>query len=76
MVSLHIFFCSSETNGLSNVSVIITQVVDSELDLEYKKHDLLRAVQETQRGLTATSDQRSVIEEALVQSLCEDMVSV
>lgn len=46
-------------------------MVDSELDLEYKKHDLLRAVQETQRGLTATSDQRSIIEEALVQSLCE-----
>ncbi|CAN6994184.1 unnamed protein product [Brassica rapa subsp. trilocularis] len=42
------------------------KVVDSELDLEYKKHDLLRAVQETQRGLTATSDQRSIIEEALV----------
>ncbi|XP_024010728.1 probable plastid-lipid-associated protein 10, chloroplastic isoform X4 [Eutrema salsugineum] len=41
-------------------------VVDSELDLEHKKHNLLRAVQETQRGLTATSDQRSVIEEALV----------
>ncbi|CAN8314369.1 unnamed protein product [Cochlearia groenlandica] len=41
-------------------------VVDRELDLEYKKHDLLRAVQDTQRGLTCTSDQRSVIEEALV----------
>ncbi|KAG7570755.1 Plastid lipid-associated protein/fibrillin conserved domain [Arabidopsis thaliana x Arabidopsis arenosa] len=41
-------------------------VVDNELDLEHKKHDLLRAVQDTQRGLTATSDQRSIIEEALV----------
>lgn len=49
---------------------MITQVVDRELDLEHKKHQLLRAVQETQRGLTATSDQRSIIEEALVQSLC------
>lgn len=47
---------------------MITQVViDNELDLEHKKHDLLRAVQDTQRGLTATSDQRSIIEEALVQ---------
>ncbi|EFH56532.1 plastid-lipid associated protein pap [Arabidopsis lyrata subsp. lyrata] len=42
------------------------RVVDNELDLEHKKHDLLRAVQDTQRGLTATSDQRSIIEEALV----------
>jgi len=49
---------------------VITQVVvDNELDLEDKKHDLLRAVQDTQRGLTATSDQRSIIEEALVQPL-------
>ncbi|CAN7006839.1 unnamed protein product [Brassica oleracea var. botrytis] len=48
------------------VNTTAAKVVDSELDLEYKKHDLLRAVQETQRGLTATSDQRSVIEEALV----------
>jgi len=49
---------------------VITQVVvDNELDLEHKKHDLLRAVQDTQRGLTATSDQRSIIEEALVQPL-------
>ncbi|WRX09093.1 Plastid lipid-associated protein/fibrillin conserved domain - like 2 [Theobroma cacao] len=38
----------------------------SEVELENKKHDLLRAVQETQRGLIATADQRSIIEEALV----------
>ncbi|KAK7856604.1 putative plastid-lipid-associated protein 10 [Quercus suber] len=31
-----------------------------------KKHDLLRAIQETKRGLVATADQRSSIEEALV----------
>lgn len=41
----------------------------AELVLEEKKFDLLRAVQDTQRGLVATSDQRSCIEEALV-SFC------
>ncbi|XP_058105178.1 probable plastid-lipid-associated protein 10, chloroplastic isoform X4 [Magnolia sinica] len=35
-------------------------------ELESRKHDLLRAAQETQRGLIATSDQRASIEEALV----------
>ncbi|KAK1320794.1 hypothetical protein QJS10_CPA03g01932 [Acorus calamus] len=35
-------------------------------DLERRKHDLLRAVQDTRRGLTTTSDQRSSIEESLV----------
>ncbi|XP_042505086.1 probable plastid-lipid-associated protein 10, chloroplastic isoform X3 [Macadamia integrifolia] len=33
---------------------------------ETQKHNLLRAIQDTQRGLVATSDQRSSIEEALV----------
>lgn len=40
-----------------------------EFVLEEKKHDLLRAVQDTQRGLVASADQRSCIEEALV-SFC------
>ncbi|KAK9684821.1 hypothetical protein RND81_10G235200 [Saponaria officinalis] len=35
-------------------------------ELENKKHDLLRAVQDTERGLKTTGDQRSSIEEALV----------
>ncbi|XP_057517478.1 probable plastid-lipid-associated protein 10, chloroplastic [Amaranthus tricolor] len=35
-------------------------------EAETKKHDLLRAVQETERGLKTTPDQRSSIEEALV----------
>ncbi|XP_020094775.1 probable plastid-lipid-associated protein 10, chloroplastic [Ananas comosus] len=35
-------------------------------ELERRKHELLRAVQDTQRGLSATADQRSAIEEALV----------
>ncbi|XP_021897251.1 probable plastid-lipid-associated protein 10, chloroplastic [Carica papaya] len=38
----------------------------SEFGLENKKQELLRATQDTQRGLVATADQRSVIEEALV----------
>ncbi|CAN0888937.1 hypothetical protein LINGRAHAP2_LOCUS15980 [Linum grandiflorum] len=37
-----------------------------EYQIEEKKHDLLRAVQETQRGLVTTPDQRSTIEELLV----------
>lgn len=47
----------------------------SEVEVENKKHDLLRAVQETQRGLVATADQRSVIEEALVFSFPQDELS-
>ncbi|XP_038977076.1 probable plastid-lipid-associated protein 10, chloroplastic [Phoenix dactylifera] len=38
-----------------------------EADLERRKYDLLRAVQDTQRGLVTTADQRSSIEEALVR---------
>ncbi|KAL5577845.1 hypothetical protein UlMin_019544 [Ulmus minor] len=41
-----------------------TQAVDFEV--ENKKYELLNAVQDTQRGLVATPDQRSSIEEALV----------
>ncbi|KAL0291275.1 UNVERIFIED_CONTAM: putative plastid-lipid-associated protein 10, chloroplastic, partial [Sesamum calycinum] len=39
---------------------------ESEIELEIEKFELLRAVTDTQRGLTATPDQRSSIEEALV----------
>ncbi|KAM0914083.1 hypothetical protein ACQ4PT_011778 [Festuca glaucescens] len=35
-------------------------------DTEGRKHELLRAVQETQRGSAASSDQRAAIEEAIV----------
>lgn len=38
----------------------------SEFVIENKKHDLLRAIQDTKRGLVTTADQRSSIEEALV----------
>ncbi|XAR52650.1 hypothetical protein NMG60_11020825 [Bertholletia excelsa] len=37
-----------------------------ELELENRKHQLLREIQDTQRGLVTTADQRSSIEEALV----------
>lgn len=37
-----------------------------DFELENKKHELLRATQDTQRGLITTADQRSSIEEALV----------
>lgn len=40
--------------------------VNNAIELEKKKHDLLRAVQDTQRGLVTTPDQRSDIEEALI----------
>ncbi|XP_021762749.1 probable plastid-lipid-associated protein 10, chloroplastic [Chenopodium quinoa] len=35
-------------------------------EVETRKHDLLRAIQDTERGLKTTPDQRSSIEEALV----------
>ncbi|KAK4801828.1 hypothetical protein SAY86_000031 [Trapa natans] len=38
----------------------------SELALETQKHELLSAVQDTQRGLVTNPDQRSYIEEAMV----------
>ncbi|XP_078447789.1 plastid-lipid associated protein PAP / fibrillin family protein [Wolffia australiana] len=47
--------CSAPANA-SSVTV----------EMEQKKHALLRAVQDTGRGLAATVDQRSAIEEALV----------
>ncbi|PON78522.1 Plastid lipid-associated protein/fibrillin conserved domain containing protein [Parasponia andersonii] len=49
---------------LATVSSQPTQAV--EFEVENKKHDLLRAVQDTQRGLVTTADQRSSIEESLV----------
>ncbi|KAK6164474.1 hypothetical protein DH2020_001338 [Rehmannia glutinosa] len=45
---------------------------ESEIELENRKFELLRAVTDTQRGLTATPHQRSSIEEALVSVECLD----
>ncbi|WCJ22562.1 Plastid-lipid associated protein PAP / fibrillin family protein [Euphorbia peplus] len=48
----------------ATLSATITPV--SEYEMEMKKHDLLTTIQDTQRGLVATADQRSTIEESLV----------
>ncbi|KAF6156772.1 hypothetical protein GIB67_033241 [Kingdonia uniflora] len=54
--------------GINTNTFATTRVTTrrSEYEVENKKHDLLRAVQDTQRGLLTTPDQRSAIEEALV----------
>ncbi|XP_058212429.1 probable plastid-lipid-associated protein 10, chloroplastic isoform X2 [Rhododendron vialii] len=41
-------------------------IKDNKLDLERRKRQLLTAIQDTQRGLMTSADQRSTIEEALV----------
>ncbi|KAI4355915.1 hypothetical protein L6164_004640 [Bauhinia variegata] len=54
-------------NMVPRVVSIATPVVQAyNYELENKKHELLRSTQETQRGLLTTADQRSSIEEALV----------
>lgn len=48
-------------------AVVATQTAQTvHFEVESRKHELLRAVQDTQRGLVTTGDQRSSIEEALV----------
>ncbi|CAH1416498.1 unnamed protein product [Lactuca virosa] len=54
------FRCSMTTTFTSSPPQI------NETELENKKYDLLKAVQDTQRGLTTTPNQRSEIEESLV----------
>ncbi|KAK4267715.1 hypothetical protein QN277_024459 [Acacia crassicarpa] len=49
---------------LAAIATPETQAYD--IELEDKKHTLLSAIQETQRGLSTTADQRSSIEESLV----------
>ncbi|KAJ6940670.1 plastid-lipid-associated protein 10 [Populus alba x Populus x berolinensis] len=69
------FTCNSATRRnftvRRNFSCSATVATDitarvSEFEIENKKNDLLRLVQDTQRGLVTTPDQRSSIEEALV----------
>ncbi|XP_022874912.1 probable plastid-lipid-associated protein 10, chloroplastic isoform X1 [Olea europaea var. sylvestris] len=48
-------------------SPISTATMDCEIELENRKFDLLSVVNDTNRGLAATPDQRSSIEEALVR---------
>ncbi|XP_019196847.1 PREDICTED: probable plastid-lipid-associated protein 10, chloroplastic [Ipomoea nil] len=47
-------------------SPVIAASRGTEIELENRKYELLRIIQDTQRGLAATADQRSSIEEALV----------
>ncbi|GAB2282375.1 Probable plastid-lipid-associated protein 10, chloroplastic, variant 2 [Dionaea muscipula] len=49
---------------LASTTTYTAPAIDCEL--ENKKQDLLRAIQDTQRGLNTTADQRLAIEEALV----------
>ncbi|KAK9269753.1 hypothetical protein L1049_001531 [Liquidambar formosana] len=48
------------------LATVATTQTTQAFELENKKHDLLRAIQDTQRGLVTTTDQRFSIEEALV----------
>ncbi|KAI3904499.1 hypothetical protein MKW98_014679 [Papaver atlanticum] len=54
----------SSVTCLSTATATTTKI--DEFELESKKHDLLRAIQDTQRGLITNPDQRYSIEEALV----------
>ncbi|XP_073052103.1 probable plastid-lipid-associated protein 10, chloroplastic isoform X1 [Primulina eburnea] len=47
-------------------SSIPSSIKDSAIELEDRKFELLRAVADTKRGLLATTEQRSSIEEALI----------
>ncbi|XP_031119222.1 probable plastid-lipid-associated protein 10, chloroplastic [Ipomoea triloba] len=47
-------------------SPVIAASRGTEIELENRKYELLRIIQDTQRGLATTADQRSSIEEALV----------
>ncbi|KAK3428489.1 hypothetical protein EUGRSUZ_E00013 [Eucalyptus grandis] len=60
-----------DQRGARSVTCCATQRAQvPELSLENEKHNLLRAVQETQRGLITSADQRSNIEEAMVNLEC------
>ncbi|KAJ4952673.1 hypothetical protein NE237_029505 [Protea cynaroides] len=50
----------------ATASIATDTTPNTKFQRETQKHNLLRAIQDTQRGLIATSDQRSSIEEALV----------
>nr|XP_027107143.1 probable plastid-lipid-associated protein 10, chloroplastic isoform X3 [Coffea arabica] len=56
---------NSSTN-VHHPKVLRYSATDAETELEDKKYELLRVIQDTQRGLVTTADQRSSIEEALV----------
>ncbi|KAL8268604.1 hypothetical protein R6Q59_002402 [Mikania micrantha] len=55
---------SYPTNGFR--CSVATSQQSFEVELENKKYDVLKAIQDTQRGLVTTANQRSEIEESLV----------
>ncbi|KAJ8555361.1 hypothetical protein K7X08_012857 [Anisodus acutangulus] len=63
---------SNTIRGLHNhgrvacLATSMTMARDAEKDLESRKYELLNIIQDTQRGLVTTADQRSTIEEAMV----------
>ncbi|KAL8539961.1 hypothetical protein ACS0TY_001529 [Phlomoides rotata] len=56
-------FASSMATASSSAPILSRE---SEIELENRKFELLRAVTDTKRGLTATPEQRSSVEETLV----------
>ncbi|CAN1309600.1 Probable plastid-lipid-associated protein 10, chloroplastic [Linum perenne] len=64
--SVHLVSNKKRKNFPCLAAALATGTQSPELQIEEKKHELLRAVQETQRGLVTTPDQRSTIEEILV----------
>ncbi|XP_056160400.1 probable plastid-lipid-associated protein 10, chloroplastic isoform X2 [Syzygium oleosum] len=69
--SRHVPFKLFDQRGARSVACCATQRAQiPELSLENEKHNLLRAIQDTQRGLVTNADQRSNIEEAMVNLEC------
>ncbi|KAK3012233.1 hypothetical protein RJ639_012242 [Escallonia herrerae] len=56
--------CSATVSSSTQMTKAVSET--DVLELETRKYELLTAVQDTQRGLVTTADQRSSIEEALV----------
>ncbi|KAL8028979.1 hypothetical protein ABFS82_14G195300 [Erythranthe guttata] len=63
---------SSSSSSTPAAAATTNTTRGSEIELENRKFELLRAVTDTKRGLTATPLQRSSIEEALVSVECFD----
>ncbi|KAL5795880.1 hypothetical protein ACOSQ2_000700 [Xanthoceras sorbifolium] len=57
---------STQKKFSCSATVTMDRTQASEYEIESKKHNLLSIIQDTQRGLVTTADQRSIIEEALV----------
>ncbi|KAI3441701.1 PAP_fibrillin domain-containing protein, partial [Psidium guajava] len=69
--SRHHSFKLHDQGGARSVACCATQRAQvPQLSLENEKHNLLRAIQDTQRGLVTNAHQRSNIEEAMVNLEC------